>query len=290
MNTATYSDALTLPEYWGRWFSPLDGSEMKQTNLTIFYQLGGALEDINKVSIGMPMGELLLNLISPQGWLMRFLEETEGIPVPDSRGSAERLLRVVESITVLPLDKNRVLKQNEIIALHRYKKEFDENFARECVYLDVFTVTPKGDRSTHVLLRDASQKFPPNLLAVMPGDTINDLQQAGRCLAFELSTACAFHICRATEALMYAYFLALSAHPWPPASARTWNTLVNQLRAAGAPSVIINRLDEIREDRNSYAHPDVTVPLDEAPIVYELCTGVMFYMAKEIEKLQSTSP
>jgi len=46
-----------------------------------------------------------------------------------------------------------------------------------------------------------------------------------------------------------------------------------------------NHKAEIRADRNAYAHPDITVPLDEGPIVYDLCTGVMFYMAKEIEKL-----
>jgi len=41
------------------------------------------------------------------------------------------------------------------------------------------------------------------------------LKEAGRCLAFDLPTACAFHICRATEALMLTYYEALTGNAWP---------------------------------------------------------------------------
>ncbi len=50
-----------------------------------------------------------------------------------------------------------------------------------------------------------------------------------------------------------------------------------------APKRIADRLDEIREfDRNSYIHPDVDVTPEEAPILFELCTAVIFWMAKEM--------
>jgi hypothetical protein len=65
-----------------------------------------------------------------------------------------------------------------------------------------------------------------------------------------------------------------------------WATYNDQLRVSGAPAAITDRLGEIRSDRNSYAHPEITVSLDEAPVVFELCTGVIFLMAKEIEKLE----
>jgi hypothetical protein len=121
----------------------------------------------------------------------------------------------------------------------------------------------------------------------MPPKVIEDIQESGRCLAFERSTACAFHICRATEGLMRAYYKKLTGDDWPPPPPKPkmrndWAVLVDQLGVEGAPKKIIERLKELREDRNSYAHPDVTVPIDEAPIVYETCTFVMFYIAKEM--------
>ena len=83
---------------------------------------------------------------------------------------------------------------------------------------------------------------------------------------------------------MLAYYEKLAKKPWS-FKKRDWNIYNDQLAKEGAPKAITNRLAEIRADRNAYAHPDITVPLDEGPIVYDLCTGVMFYMAKEIEKL-----
>jgi hypothetical protein len=59
----------------------------------------------------------------------------------------------------------------------------------------------------------------------------------------------------------------------------------------GAPKSITNRLEEIREDRNSYAHPNVTISLEDAPIIFSLCNEVIRRMAKEIERLLSlTTP
>jgi hypothetical protein len=137
-----------------------------------------------------------------------------------------------------------------------------------------------------MLLESAEQKFPQNLLNVLPQRTTDDLKEAGRCLAFERPTACAFHICRATEALILAYYEALTGTPWPR-SQKDWGKYNDELIRLNAPSRITTRLDEIRKmDRNAYAHPDLTVPRDEAPIVFELCTGVMFLMAKEIEALR----
>ena len=37
-------------------------------------------------------------------------------------------------------------------------------------------------------------------------------------------------------------------------------------------------------DRNAYTHPERNVTLEESPIQFELCTGVMYRMADEIDK------
>ena len=81
------------------------------------------------------------------------------------------------------------------------------------------------------------------------------------------------------------YHELLTKAPWPHKK-RDWKIYVEQLGVAGAPKAITRRLEEIREfDRNPYIHPDDNVSLEEAPVLFELCTGVIFLMAQEMEKL-----
>ena len=85
---------------------------------------------------------------------------------------------------------------------------------------------------------------------------------------------------------MLAYYEALTGQTWTYKK-RDWKMYNDQLAANGAPKAITDRLGEIREDRNAYAHPDITVPLDEALVVFELCNGVIQLMAKEVEKIEA---
>ena len=78
-----------------------------------------------------------------------------------------------------------------------------------------------------------------------------------------------------------------SRKEWPFPKNKNWDAYITHLDKEGAPKTITTRLNEIRDmDRNAYAHPDKTVTLDEAPILFRLCTGVTFYMCQEMEKLK----
>ena len=259
---------------------------MKETNLAIFYHLGAGLAKLKELKAEMPMNEAALLITEPARWLTICRLEMENVFTEHLQHEADDLSKllgiVIREYLRTPLGEG-TLAGGTNWAIQSGIRSFESAFDHECRQMDIFAVTPKGDLSTRVLIDDASKKFPQSLLGVMPKQTIEDLQEAGRCLAFERSTACAFHICRATEALMRAYYKKLTGVDWPPPKMnKDWKVLADQLRVKGAPKVITNRLDEIRDDRNAYAHPDITVPLDEGPIVYDLCTGVMFYMAKEM--------
>lgn len=271
---------------------------MKETDLTIFYHLGKSFLGMNfldtmRPSMAEPVTllEAVRLLNAPDLWLKDFLTEIEGMEMPDSRDSATKLRVIIGGLfgalaaTLHTNPKDAPVESTTIARFNAELKRFEEAFTRECRHLDVFAVTPKGLYNTRALIERAETKFPPNLVKVMPEKTIHDLQEAGRSLAFNLPTACAFHICRATEALMLAYYEALTGNAWP-FPRRVWATYNDQLRISGAPAAITDRLNEIRSDRNSYAHPEITVSLDEAPVVFELCTGVIFLMAREIEKIE----
>lgn len=282
------------PDLWGAFSYQIEGLvNVRELNIVKFYQLGKELKSILKLKTGATMFDVeggWFTLVGIKPWLHTFWEETKDLSIPKTRKAIGRLDRVVRKAgDRLMIDfqakKDPTLTLEENTAVREALETFEKEFEHESRQLAVFGVTPKGDRDVRILIDDASKKFPQDYLAVMPQHVIDDLQEAGKCLAFERATACAFHICRATEALMIAYYEKLTGQPWPPPPMRkVWGVIVDQLAVKGAPREITNRLKELREDRNSFAHPDVTVSKEEAPIVYEICTGSMFYMAKEMLK------
>jgi hypothetical protein len=281
-------DVRKSPEYWGRWFTPIWG-RVKQTNLNIFFQLGAALQDLVDLHTGMPMGDILMKVQLPERWLHAFLEQTREMEIQESRDSAKRLLESLSKVcdvTALHkgLDFGRNLSNLELSEIWQYEAEFNAAFDREYRYLDVFTVTPIALYDTRRLLRDPEAKFSERVRSILPAQFIEDLKQAARCLAFEIPTGCAFHICRATESLILKYYEVLSGHGWTFAK-RDWKIYIEQLGVTGAPRKITDRLDEIRQfDRNAYAHPETNVALEEAPVLFELCAGVVYQMADEISR------
>lgn len=260
--------------------------KVKEINLIRIYQMGKAMpSSIVHLKPNLSGLEIWVYLTPLQNWAEAFLDETEGLRMPATH---EALIRLRDSIAqarsrVFNKQGERYLTLEECQDIEDAFNDFEDQFEHDSRNLGIFGLTPKGDRDLRILIGDASRKFEPSLLAIMPQKIKDDLKEAGACLAFERPTACAFHVCRATEGLMRAYYKKLTGIDWPPPKMRPdWKVLVDQLEVNGAPKQIVNRLRELREDRNSFAHPDVVVRLDEAPIVYDLCTGVMFYIAQEM--------
>ena len=165
------------------------------------------------------------------------------------------------------------------------KMEFEKAFDRDHRRLHVFMVTNKALFDTDTLLMSPEQAFPERLRGLLASQVIEDLRQAAKCLAFDVPTACAFHICRGTEFLMLQYYEKLAGKSWEW-SHRDWGKYNDKLINLGAPKAITDRLDEIRKlDRNAYIHPDKNVTVEEAPFLFTLCINVDFQMLLEIEKL-----
>ncbi|MFZ0362096.1 MAG: hypothetical protein WAL58_16765 [Terriglobales bacterium] len=278
-----------LAKYWGGWFTPLGDGDVKETNLNIFYHFGDSLRCLQEhIQIGVSASSVLADIVLAREWLESFIFETREfhLALKDSRTSAQAILRVLLDIyTNLPHDYARTLTQAEVWLILSGKEELEKNFEREHRSLSVFTVTPKGIYDTRLLIEMPELKFPEQIRASLPKQMLYDLRQAGRCLAFEIPTACAFHVCRGTEAVMLQYYELLAKQPWPHKK-KDWKIYVEQLCVKGAPKQITNRLEEIRVlDRNAYVHPDVNVTLEEAPNLFELCTNVVSLMGLEMSKL-----
>jgi hypothetical protein len=262
---------------------------MKETNLNIFYRFGAAISSLYaNLSVNKKLWDIFAELYLAHEWLNGFRKETEESKsaLKDSRAAAEAFLRAVQLlITNMQHDVERTLTQMEVSALIVCKDQLENNFEREYRNLSVFTVTPKGLYDTRLLIEKGEEKFLETTRSVFNPRVIYDLQQSGKCLAFEVPTAMAFHVMRATESLIKKYYEVLAGKPWPYPQ-RDWGKYIAELEKFPDVNVVITgRLKEIKNlNRNPLIHPEEIVPMEEAPVIFDLCNGVIFYMAEEIRK------
>ena len=261
---------------------------MKATNLNIFLQLGSELRRLcEHVQTGQEVAELWIYSMTAQQWLAAFLYETEPLQrqFKDSRTQIADLQDAISRIHTPRRLGEGPVRQEEASWLLNGVEEFEKAFDREHRSVGVYVVTPKGTRDTTLLIEAPESDLPEKVLPLLPEQFLYDLKQSARCLAFDIPTACAFHVCRATESLMLAYYEKLTGHGWA-FKKRGWKIYVEQLTVKKAPKRITDRLDEIRDiDRNAYTHPDENVSLDEAKVLYTLCAGVNYYLCEELINL-----
>jgi hypothetical protein len=265
-------------------------STMRKTDLNIFYQMGTSLGYLfgSNCRTGQDVLDLGIYATGPRPWLIAFLAETEEFAryLKDSRSAAQTLLTKINELLMHDrMLSGKPVTMGECTTLFSAKEELEKCLERESKYLSVFTVTPKGTYDTNILIESPQDDFPDRMATVLPAKFVGDLKQAARCLVFDIPVGCAFHVCRATESLMIAYYEKLAKQPWPFPN-RDWSAYIDHLVKQGAPPTITARLREIKDmDRNPYIHPDREVSLEEAQVLYKLCSGVNYYVAEEMTKL-----
>lgn len=82
---------------------------------------------------------------------------------------------------------------------------------------------------------------------------MSDIQQAGKCLAFDLDTACGFHIVRATETLIHQYYCTVT-QTTPKRKDRNWgayvrnlNTHLKKTSGSQVEPKLVALIDQVRE-------------------------------------------
>ena len=117
----------------------------------------------------------------------------------------------------------------------------------------------------------------------------SDFDQAGKCLAFDLATASAFHIMRGTESVILKYYEQITGKA-PKSKMRNWYAYIKNLDECKAEAKITKFLDHIRETyRNPVFHPEEDVSEEQALILFGVCVSVVTLMLTEIERLSAKS-
>ena len=145
---------------------------------------------------------------------------------------------------------------------------FETVLSNDMPEMSAFAVAQIGILRTDDLINRAYRQIAEPLRLLLQQKAEDDISEAGKCLAFRLSTASSFHACRAIETGIDQYYEALTGETYKVSAQggnNNWGAKTDALVKADAEEKITEFLTHIRKQyRNPVTHPDVVVDEHEA--------------------------
>ncbi|MCY4655056.1 MAG: hypothetical protein OXC95_18055 [Dehalococcoidia bacterium] len=262
---------------------------MQRVNEYRFFELGAALERLKDVKQETLLWDAMFPCWETQRTLRPLLVDP-AVSLRVCRPAAEKLLAQIA--TILPTlgtdsDPNKPIGPSAH-GISSALAELRTVLEAECPTLEIYAVSQKGAYSMSQLIEKAEVLIPESTRQRLDREAIQDIQQAGRCLAFELPTAAGFHLFRAVESVMRVLYDRVKDKLQKRKKPSNWGGYVDALKEAQVASRITDLLDSIRQNyRNPISHPDATLTNDDAIVLVPL--GVMA-IQKMVEAMPSDSP
>jgi hypothetical protein len=171
----------------------------------------------------------------------------------------------------------------KVDTLQRTLNGFMVSLQDELDRLPTFTVTRKGNLSIDSLVDGASNGYPESVLELIDESIVNEINQAGKCLAFELPTSSGFHILRSVEIGIKGYVHAVTG-ALPKINNRNWGEYIHQLELAGCGSDFTDVLKILKTKRNPLMHPQDSLEIDEAVSLFCICQAGMESLINDVRK------
>lgn len=224
--------------------------------------------------------------IGGDGWVLEnvgsflaYLGEFE-LPVTVAAAHQLRALRA-ELAEAIALDEGATLTPDQAKRIRDEMGTLRTTLEAEAG-LNIAFITTEKRIDVKKLLNDVGSLMSPGVFGQLPAMAKDDLQSAGRCIAFELPTASAFHVLRATEDVLRHFYVCVIRQN--RVKNPTWGTMIQQMRKkkTNAPdSRVLDVLDRIRDNfRNPTAHPDSVYDIHEAQDLFLACAEAIGRMVK----------
>ena len=158
--------------------------------------------------------------------------------------------------------------------------EFQTVLTNELQTFAAYQIGRKGIYSTSDLIEQADNIFGEKIHKNLAPETWKDISESGRCLAFDLATATAFHIWRAVERELRTYYEIWTGHP---ALKKAWATLLIGLKTTKADGKVIAVLDQLRDlHRNPTIHPASEIDIDDALALFGIASSAITSMVNDV--------
>jgi hypothetical protein len=175
----------------------------------------------------------------------------------------------------------------QVFEIREAAKEFETVLRNECQVMDTYFVTKKGTYSTIDLVTNAHYQVPEPTRGNLPKGTKDDFDQAGKCIAFDVPTAAAFHLLRGTEAVIREYYeLLVPGDKKAKPHMRSWGVYIRLLNNHKADPTIMSLLTMMKDVyRNPVIHPEEMYTDERVQVLFGLCVGAVVQLECEIQKL-----
>jgi hypothetical protein len=205
-----------------------------------------------------------------------FFEYLKEFELPVTNRAADQLRKF--NVDLKKSDSQHKLTSDEASRLRKVMDGLRPTLFAEAQGKLAFIVTDKRI-DVDKLLMDVSTLMAPSVFNKLPDIARYDFIEAGKCIAFELPTAAAFHLLRGTEAVLRHYYCSFVRRGRVDL---LWGPMVNSLRShrRPPPAPLLDNLDNIRRSfRNPTQHPDKIYDIQEVQDLFGLCVDVVNRMA-----------
>jgi hypothetical protein len=229
------------------------------------YHLAEDVTKLEGIDADVQVAEFSRVLITTRNMIDNFLSHQQHTLFPNT---CEDLLTLLEAIdAVLPPDARlvhqvHVLTSNEVLNIEVAINRMVDTFERECSQKFIVGLEKQRALEPKTLIEEIESAISPDCWNRLSGRTKREIEECGKCLAFERYTAAGFHMLRGieNEVLDYIWLLAV-----PIPAPRGLGHYVTILKDNGADAKLIASLDNIRNlDRNPLMHPQDWLDKDQA--------------------------
>ncbi|MEZ5872398.1 MAG: hypothetical protein R3D32_11285 [Nitratireductor sp.] len=281
---------------------------MKRVNLVDYFDLAETLHRAHRATTpdSSKAGSIYFGIMPLPGKLRNFVDEDNGFST--CKHVASELAAIAEdwinkyaldgaSPPSIDMDKFDVELNNWQYSVIASKiTVFKSVFSAECHDVDVYSVGQISIYKTSALVANGANFIPAETQVLIPNEALDEFNNAGKCLAFDLPTACGFHALRGLELVMSNY---LESFGIKPESMKSWNDhikaaekLIKDDTAKTKPSAkVAAMLDRLRElERNPLMHPRDTLDTVSADMLFRLCSITVIELARDKAQKENAEP
>lgn len=258
---------------------------MERINLYRYVWIGKNSTLVEQYGFGME--NKLHGLLYVTGVVQNLLNDPVVAQLPLSSGRAQKLLANLKDFRER-LGSDSEPTSGEFEYLKQEFKQLDTLLGDELPTAEAYKVDKKGVFDIGSLIEGGDRIIADGLARYLPEKCKRDLHQAGRCLAFALPTAAAFHAMRATEGAMYAYL----QHLGDPRTFSSWGNAIDALeKNSDADTKVVGALRILKNlHRNPVMHPDVELEMEEALELWPVAASVIAAIARSISQREAAGP
>lgn len=181
-------------------------------------------------------------------------------------------------------DKNRLVTDMESSEIQGIMKNLENLVFSEAQTKRVYILS-ESRFNLESLLSAPAKMFEDGTFVRLPAIAQMDIQSAFRCVAFDQPTASAFHILRATEAILREYYIHKVKRNREKIP--MWGNMLDGLnKQKKRDEKLLNRLKHIKDAvRNPTAHPEMVFTLNECQDLIGICIDVINLMSKGLPEV-----